>query len=373
LYERHTQQSVLARVRYWKTKDVLKYTSSTDFVSTFVRELDRDKMWHTVNTMDVDQPLAPTQTVTGDTARYNPSFFVPLVANLVTICQPHDVRLLIESNLISVTIAALSSTDEPMRLMAHYTLHGFHTLAKQATFYEQPQVLLLLDWLKSSIPNKTDRLYSIASAFVVHALGILLRPAHHMYLPINRYLLAHPTADLTDIPMFLNIINSNSANSVRERVWFVGLLASGMRTRLDVLPYKRRHIVELLCNLYTAPFSSSPLRAAISKTMHALCQVDQVRQDAVYQHGLIAWIHGVVHGWDEHAPMWIQLARDVLVQDDEYASIVYYQYENLLLSMMSAPPELQDMGKAIRDRLMVHAHRESDKHATYVPIGINLH
>ncbi|CAG8539637.1 7018_t:CDS:2, partial [Racocetra fulgida] len=143
---------------------------------------------------------------------YDPSYFLPLFSNLLSYGNLLDVRRFIEINALGFIVVSLSSTVESLfdlmnmkyDLIFHHAerLNGLPISLQHATFREKSQILLLLNSLKNSIVDRDNenkplqRIPTIISVFIAHALNVFTNPAHFMYPIINKFLLQRPILDL---------------------------------------------------------------------------------------------------------------------------------------------------------------------------------
>lgn len=130
---------------------------------------------------------------------YDPSFFLPLFANLIS-SGAVECRKFIECNGLGFVIMAMSSTNEDVRRIAYQMIDQFYVMLEHARFREQPSVIFVLEAFKNSIIGRSEadappRVPSAISVCVAHALSILLHPEHFMLPHITTWILQNPTFD----------------------------------------------------------------------------------------------------------------------------------------------------------------------------------
>ena len=175
----------------------------------------------------------------------DPTFFLPALhywLNAATV----DTRSYVSHGVASYLITCLTSGDRVVRQCASCLLQRVYELVLDASFYEQPQIKLVLMKLQNSIDRPTLRLSAITANFVSEALGIMMRPTHALYRQVNRYFLSHPTFSLTDTPLFNQLFLSDSENYRQERAWCLRYLLRGLQSERDYEVLARRHIVSQL-------------------------------------------------------------------------------------------------------------------------------
>jgi hypothetical protein len=130
---------------------------------------------------------------------YDPSFFLPLFANLIS-SGAIECRKFIECNGVGFVIMAMSSTNDDVRSIAYQMIDQFYVMVEHARFKEQPSVIFVLESFKNSVIGRSEadappRVPSAISVCVAHALSILLHPEHFMLPHITTWILQNPTFD----------------------------------------------------------------------------------------------------------------------------------------------------------------------------------
>lgn len=130
---------------------------------------------------------------------YDPSFFMPLFANLIA-SGAVECRKFIECNGLGFVIMGMSSTDEYVRHIAYQMMDQFYVMVEHARFREQPSIIFVLEQFKNSIHGRSEadappRVPAAISVCVSHALSILLHPEHFMLPHITTWILQNPSYD----------------------------------------------------------------------------------------------------------------------------------------------------------------------------------
>lgn len=157
-----------------------------------------------------------------------------------------DIRGYIAHGVVGYLLACLTSTNRVIRQCASCLLQRIYELVLDATFYEQPQVRLILMKLQNSIPSPSIRLSSILASFLTEALGISLRPSHALYPLINRFFLSRSTFSLMDTPMFNQLFLTDKEDYKQMRAWCLRYLLRGLQSQQDYDVLARRHILSQL-------------------------------------------------------------------------------------------------------------------------------
>lgn len=178
-------------------------------------------------------------------------------------------------------------------------------------FKEFPQINLLLTALKNGITSKYQLLPGIVSCFLARALPILLRPDHALYKSLNRFLLARPLIDLTDIPLFYGYFHSTAPDWKFQRSFILRVLRDGFQQdALDNDLAHRRHLITILMNFvgnkglsdkFTRIQSLQILEGGMNLSPSFLAELVRV-------HAFYPWVHGQVLSLRAGVgPMWLNL------------------------------------------------------------------
>ncbi|CAI2172221.1 19997_t:CDS:10 [Funneliformis geosporum] len=233
-----------------------------------------------------------------DTPVYDPSYYLPLFANLLSYGNLLDCRKFIEINALGYIVVATSSLITNVRKAAYYLLDEFYVLLEHINFREKSQILLLLNSLKNSITNRDNdgdediqRIPTIIAIFIAHSLSILINPGHFMYPLINKFLLQRPFLDLEDIPMFYNLFHSSTENFQKERVWILRLLSAGLKTHDDYKIFKRRYVWDIISGYYNSPLADNITRKLVIEILFQAASIPKVITDMIKNRGLLTWLH----------------------------------------------------------------------------------
>ncbi|CAG8450593.1 16464_t:CDS:10 [Cetraspora pellucida] len=227
---------------------------------------------------------------------YDPSYFLPLFSNLLSYGNLLDIRRFIEINALGFIVVSLSSTVENVRRAGYYLMDEIYSLLEHAAFREKSQILLLLNSLKNSIVDRDNenkplqRIPTIISVFIAHALNVFTNPAHFMYPIINKFLLQRPILDLEDVPMFYSLFHTSSKNYQKERVWILRLLSAGLKTHEDYKIFRRRYVWDVISSYYNSPLADNISRKLIIEILFQSASIPQAVTDMVKNRGLLTWL-----------------------------------------------------------------------------------
>ncbi|RIA94625.1 ribosome 60S biogenesis N-terminal-domain-containing protein [Glomus cerebriforme] len=226
---------------------------------------------------------------------YDPSYFLPLFANMLSYGNLLDCRKFIEINALGFIIVATSSLVINVRRIAYYLLDEFYVLLEHTYFREKSQIFLLLNSLKNSITNREEddiqRVPTIITIFIAHSLNIFMNPGHFMYPLINKFLLQRPFLDIKDIPMFYSLFYSSTDNYQKEKVWILRLLSAGLKTYDDYKLFKRRYIWDIISCYHNSPLADNIARKLTIEILFQAASIPKIITDLVKNQGLLTWLH----------------------------------------------------------------------------------
>lgn len=222
---------------------------------------------------------------------YDPAFMLSLLAAWLRQECRADLRLIVERDILSLAVTALTSLDAEMRTLGGVILSRVVDILPRAACKERRELLLVLVTLRDAIVDPTARLLGVVAAFVCRALRLMLHPDHvPMYPLIARFLLSRPTIDLSDVPLLYSLLHSGSQHHRVERAWILRLLANGLRERDDYANYKRRHVAELLLTLMGSPLTDVHAARLALRVIVRACAQPSVATTLLTRHGLCAWL-----------------------------------------------------------------------------------
>lgn len=224
---------------------------------------------------------------------YDPAFVMSSVSSAVGhFQQGSDIRPLISSNALGVVVMCLSSMQEEVRRVARSLLAAFCRILKASTFKEQPQVLWLLQSLQNAAGDEAqDRIPSIIAIFVAQGLSIQMNSSNVLYYRLNNFLLARPTLDLKDIPLFYNLLNSDGDDYRRDQKMILHMIKSGLSTDSDYSLFRRRHVFDLILNLYQSGSADNATKRLVLETIYQAAKASpRVATDLLTHRGVLAWV-----------------------------------------------------------------------------------
>ena len=231
-----TDYSIMNHVRNWGVTDQVASVNKFDDV---LNRIESNTMASSIHLFPFERNIDAIHTIfpvrTDKETIYDPAFFLPLAANLLSDTTSFDLHRFVESNLLGLAIMAMASHCCETRKAGHFITYKTYNALIDSELKERNQILLLLRTFRDGMffenIEQPDPIPSIIGSFVAQSVMILLKPESDLYPTINQFCLQRPTLDLNDIPLFYNLLYSHTDLHKRERSWLLRLLLNGMNSK----------------------------------------------------------------------------------------------------------------------------------------------
>ncbi|KAG7471205.1 hypothetical protein MATL_G00121940 [Megalops atlanticus] len=225
---------------------------------------------------------------------YDPCFLLPLFSALLRPESVIDCYKFVSSHALGVTVVALSSYDPKVRAAAYQVLGSFYHHLEGARFREKRQLLYLMDTVKNGIRQQNLRLSFLLVTYIAKVAQQMLRPEEHMYMIVNKFLLAHQYLDLKKVPEFFKLFYSFDLEHKVEREWILDVLKEGLADRHCYELCDRQGIFQILLSFYGSPLCDESTQARIMEVLRQAARVTKAAYELIKVHGLLTWILQVV-------------------------------------------------------------------------------
>ncbi|XP_066226445.1 nucleolar pre-ribosomal-associated protein 1 isoform X1 [Saccopteryx leptura] len=269
-------------------------------VGDILRLLDRDRMMMTILHFpqnrrllppeDAQEPIFKDKSTADLDGLYDPCFLLHLFSELTRPEFVVDCRKFLDSNALGLTVAALSSYDPQMRAAAYYILAAYYSHVEGARFREQPQVLYLLDVVRNGIRTQNMRLTFTLALFIAKAALQILKPEEHMYLKINKFLLAHEHLNMNKVPGFFQFFYSSDFQQNAEREWLFGLLRQGIRDKHCYQLYARRGVFHIIMSFFNSPLCDHVAQNWILEILQNAARDTKSAYELLRDYSLLTWV-----------------------------------------------------------------------------------
>ncbi|XP_023561351.1 nucleolar pre-ribosomal-associated protein 1 isoform X2 [Octodon degus] len=263
--------------------------------------LDRDRMLQTILHFPQRRRLLPPEGAqevifkdkslrVDPSGLYDPCFLLHLFGELTRPEFVVDCRKFLDSNALSLTIAALSSYDPQMRAAAYSILAAFYSHLEGARFREQSQLLYLLDVVRNGIRTPNLRLPFTLALFIAKAALQILRPEEHMYWKISKFLLSHEYLNMDKVPGFYQFFYSSDFEHKTEQEWVLGLLRQGIRDKQCYELCARRGVFHIILSFFSSPLCDEVTQNWILEILQNIARVARSAYEILRDYSLLTWI-----------------------------------------------------------------------------------
>ncbi|KAL4647749.1 nucleolar pre-ribosomal-associated protein 1 [Arapaima gigas] len=225
---------------------------------------------------------------------YDPCFLLPLFSVLLKPESVVDCYKFVSSHALGVTVAALSSYEPKVRAAAYHVLGSFYHHLDAAHFKEKRQLQYLMDTVRNGIRQENLRLPFLLVTYIGKAAQQMLRPEEHMYLALNKFLLAHQYLDLKRIPEFFRFFFSFDTEHKVERDWILAMLKEGMMDRHCYKVCEQQGIFQVLMAFCASPLCDESTQTQILEVVQQAAHVSKAAHELIKVRGVLSWILQVV-------------------------------------------------------------------------------
>ncbi|KAI8065719.1 ribosome 60S biogenesis N-terminal-domain-containing protein [Gongronella butleri] len=306
--EKHSEKSILGKMLIWgpgsdearqsHAQSGRLFDETTVSMETLAA-IDRKRMRRTLLAVPSSTSNASSASSASSSAiTYDPAFFLPLFANLVSAGRL-DSRRFIEVDGLGLVIASLSSLDTRVRSIAYQVMDQFYAQLEVARFKGLLPVRFLLDALKNAIVDRAEadvppRLPPAVCLCVAQCCSILLLPNHFLLPHIAKWVTFRPALDMNYIPMYTALFHSSSRSSKQERQWLLELLAASVHNLDDYRMYSRHRVWDQVASFYQSVLADDQARALIRTMTLQAIQLPAIALRLIQHNGLVVWIQQVL-------------------------------------------------------------------------------
>uniref|UniRef100_A0A3Q3F5A3 URB1 ribosome biogenesis homolog n=1 Tax=Kryptolebias marmoratus TaxID=37003 RepID=A0A3Q3F5A3_KRYMA len=285
-----------AAVEHHKTRKSLgaslwKQPSSDDVLAL----LKTDAMIQTILKFPQQRRILTELLYTNDAVKdlgslYDPCFLLPLFSAILRPECVIDCLKFASCHALGVTVMALSSYDPKVRAAAYHVLSCFYQHLEAARFREKRQLLYLMNIVKNGIRKQNQRLPFILTSYINKVAQQMLRPEDHMYVVLNRFLLAHHSLDLRRVPEFFKLFNGFELEHKIEREWILNVLEEGISDGHCYELCNQQGIFEVLLSFSSSPLCSEHFQTQILRVLCRAARVTKAAYSLTKSCGLLSWM-----------------------------------------------------------------------------------
>ncbi|KAK8803357.1 hypothetical protein WA158_001051 [Blastocystis sp. Blastoise] len=223
----------------------------------------------------------------------DPSFFLPLLKYYI-LHSTLNLRHVISQGIVGYLTICLSCKEKHIHSLASDLLESIWELLLKADFWEVSQILLLLRSLRNSLETPSTLLSPLLATFISESCGILLRPSHTLYTPLNRFLLSRPSIDLLDVPMFYQLFGSGTTDYKQERAWLLRVLFKGLQREQDFKIFKRRHVISQLSLFVSSSISDVYSKKLFFLMLLRVSTIPRLAQKLYNDYSILPWLFSFI-------------------------------------------------------------------------------
>ncbi|XP_078088951.1 nucleolar pre-ribosomal-associated protein 1 isoform X2 [Mustelus asterias] len=261
--------------------------------------LDREKMFQTIINFPQRRHILPEEgkelifkdySIKEPHNLYDPCFLLPLFSGLMTPESVVECYKFVDVNALGLTVAALSSYDPKVRAAAYHILGNYYTHLEVARFKEKQQLLYLLDVVKNGIRQPNIRFTFCLALYIAKVAQQMLKPEEHMYVKINRFLLAHQYLDLKKVPGFFKLFYGFDMEHKTEREWLFELLINGVKDKHCYELCDHQKIIHVLLAFFNSPLCDETAEKQIMQILLRAARITKAAYQLTQDHNLLTWI-----------------------------------------------------------------------------------
>ncbi|XP_041982479.1 nucleolar pre-ribosomal-associated protein 1 [Aricia agestis] len=238
-----------------------------------------------------------------DESIYDPAFVYPHLSQLMAPGSVASCFKLLRSGLLSLVVAGLGSRCPRMRAAAYHVLHRFWQLLE--TERHKNDKLLLTDFittLRASLSTAIDeslwnmrnpQLPAIGALYLARALMVSTSPSEPLYRPVNNFLIAKQTVDLTVVPDFLSLFHDSEVETVDRRNWTLEIIRDGTKTMSDVTVIFKTMCLKMIMGFYSSSLCDRRTKIQILRTLNSIITIPRAFEILVEGYSLLSWLHCV--------------------------------------------------------------------------------
>ncbi|THH28288.1 hypothetical protein EUX98_g5899 [Antrodiella citrinella] len=261
-----------------------------------------------------------------DDTLYDPVYVILLVAQLLAEQGTYPALVWVQvfrTNVVSLLIRALSSTDGAIREVALVQITGIYWCIQETDMVENPHVLHILNLLKDLYPPSPPlsstppiRLPAYTTLHLSHSLRALFYPSQFTYPLTARHLLQRPALDVTDVPMLYATLYSAEEGWKRERAWMVRFLGDGMVGRREWGVLRRRHTWDLVASGFQGTGDRAFRQGALKLLANITSKPFTITQ-LVLKSSLLAWLEVQLEDLKLGEELaWLKVIENLIVLSD---------------------------------------------------------
>ncbi|XP_066598571.1 nucleolar pre-ribosomal-associated protein 1 isoform X2 [Prorops nasuta] len=354
-YEAHSIKINQYRPYLWGSAAAVHYSIKGEIDTALWRQpstsqvlslFEIEKVEKTIKNYPVDRKLRNELNNPSDI--YDPAFYLPLFCYLLSENNVVACHRVTQSGALALTFAACASSCSELRMAAYTIISRFYFHIEASSSKEKLLWIRIVDALRNGISElkcnlEDTRLNSFLSTFLARLAIVTTQPLHHLYSPLQTFLMAKPALDLNTIPELLQLFHSSDINHIIHRHWILEILRDGMKTVQDSEVALKCVLFKMLLDFYTCVLSDEQTKLLILEVINAAVKIPKMCLLLLRSYGLLPWLTYTVENLNGNTKL-MNLTNDILnnildaiSQSKKAINDYKLMVSNILLSLKQSP------------------------------------
>lgn len=288
-----------ATTHYSVRQDVQKSLWRQPKMGDILDILREDLVFNTIKNFSLDTSLTVEKPADGCDPGdvYDLRFFLPLFSSLLAPENEAATYRFVLSGALSLTIVALSSSDEEVRKASCHVLSRlhYHIEARQGSKGRLLWLRFVEAVCRGTAVLDDNKLNTFSAIFWARMALILTKPLNNLYVPLSQYLNAKLCPDLSRIPELYTFLHNSDVNFKETRAFILEILRDGLRREEDFSVALRSMAFKFIMELFSSCVPDLDTKILVLSVIDKACGMVSGRKLLCNSYGLLSWLYDVVN------------------------------------------------------------------------------